>query len=116
MDIYLEAVNDRTGVIVEIGAYRSPVVPRIGEKISLRLTAHIRTPTGEDLPHQTPLLFIVTDVFHNANNTMQTEDWQVPYSDNDNSVAVAVRVVPATTAEGEASRSYIERMALKQEN
>lgn len=109
MDIYLEAFNSRQTFILDIGVYHSPGVPRIGEKISLRLTSR----PGET-PYPSPLLFKVVDVRYAANNTMQTEDWQVPYSHDNESVSVAVRVEPVTTAEGEAARNYIDRLAAKQ--
>lgn len=114
MNIYLETVDNRRGTILDIGVYHSPVVPRIGEKISFRLTAGIRTPTGEELPYPGTVLFQVVDVRYAANNTMQTEDWQVPHTDSNSSESVAVRVVPVTTAEGESSQNYITRIAQKQ--
>lgn len=108
MDIYLEAFTSRGTFILEIGAYHSSIVPRIGEKISLRLTSR----PGET-PYPSPLLFRVVDVRYDANNTMQTEDWQTPYPFGDRSVSVAVRVEPVTTAEGESAQNYINRLAAK---
>lgn len=106
MDIYLEAFNERGTFIHDIGRYSSPVVPRIGEKISLRLTSH----PGET-PHLKTLLFKVVDVRYGANSTMQTEDWQKPYSQDTESISVVVRVEPVTTAEGKAAQDYINRVA-----
>lgn len=108
MDIYLEAFTSHGTFILELGAYHSPVVPRVGEKISLRLTSR----PGET-PYPSPLLFRVTDVCYTTNNTMQTEDWQSPYPFGDVSVSVAVRVEPVTTAEGKAAQDYIDRLAAK---
>lgn len=108
MDIYLEAFNKQETVILEIGAYHSSVVPRIGEKILVRLTSH------SEPPYPSPILFVVTDVFYTVDNTMQTEDWQYPYPFGSQSVSVTVRVKPPTTAEGEAAQNYINRLAAKE--
>jgi hypothetical protein len=109
MDIYLEAFTSRGTFILEIGAYHSPVVPRIGEKIALQLASR----PGET-PYQSSLLFRVTNVRYTVNNTMQTEDWQSPYPFGDVSVSVSVRVEPVTTPEGKAAQDYIDRLAAKE--
>lgn len=108
MDVYLEAFDEHGTTILEIGAYHSPAVPRIGEKISLRLT-----PLPEPL-YPSPLLFVVTDVFYSVDNTMQTESWQHSYPFGSQSVSVAVRVKPVTTAEGMEAQDYINRLAAKE--
>lgn len=100
MDMYLEAVGTN-GEQLEIGAYSSPVVPRTGEKIALRLT-----PSVQSGPYPKMLLFRVCEVRYAADNHMQTESWFRPYPFGQESVSVGVLVAP----ESEDAKDYTRRM------
>jgi hypothetical protein len=104
MDIYLHAVAPG-GQLVDVGEYRTPVVPRIGEEI--RLVLHY---LGGDPPYPRDSLFRVVNVRYKANNLMQTEDWMTPFSRDCASESVSVEV----SSVDQAARDYLIRLRDKE--
>lgn len=105
--IYVQTLYNNNRIT--IGQYNSSDIPRLGERISFHLTSMPLTPDGQQLPYEGTIQLRVTDIMHVANNTKQTEDWIVPFSQDTVSTLVVIEVVPASYDGTDPAYQYIER-------
>jgi hypothetical protein len=90
-----------------IARYQSPVVPRVGEIILLRVHPGYYAAPGEEKPREHIGRFLVHDVIYVACNINRREDWYEPHSPNIVSNDVIINVTPTD----DEARAYVNRLA-----